>query len=93
MNLEDDEYEDSDSGDEELEQEVEELYKLVQRHLALLKGEDVKIDEKAPDLDDKDIEVDDAEQRRLEREREEREKEEMTQKWLDQQNKNFLKDQ
>jgi hypothetical protein len=44
-------------------------------------------------LDDKDIEVDDAEQRRLEREREEREKEEMTQKWLDQQNKNFLKDQ
>jgi hypothetical protein len=29
MNLEDDEYEDSDSGDEELEQEVEELYKLV----------------------------------------------------------------
>jgi len=32
MKLEDDEYEDSDSSDEELEQEVEELYKLVKRH-------------------------------------------------------------
>ena len=86
MNLEDNEYEDSDSDDKELEQDVEDLYKLVKRHHAMLKGEEVKIEEKTPVLEDKDIEIDDAEQRRLDREREEREKEEMTQKWLDQQN-------
>lgn len=83
MDLEHEDYLDSDESDEELEQEIDELYKLVQRHQALLKGEEVKIEEKAPDLDEKEIEIDDAEQRRQEREREEREKEEMTQKWLD----------
>lgn len=83
MAIEQDEYEDSDESDEELEQEIDELYKLVQRHQALLKGEEVKIEEKAPELDDKEIEIDDAEKRRQEREQEEREKEELTQKWLE----------
>ena len=94
LSIEDDDYEEEvDHDDSDLELEIDALYKLVQRNAALLKGEDVQIEEKNQDFLDSNEEMDDAGKRRLERDEEERERERLKKEWMDSQNKKFEKDQ
>lgn len=57
---EEDEYETSDEDDSDLEFEIQELYDMVKRNLGLLRGEDVKLDDrKGPELEAKEDDEDD----------------------------------
>ena len=90
LNIEDDDYEEEeDPEDSDLEIEIDALYKLVQRNAAMLKGEEIKIEDKVQDFLETNEEADDSERQRLEREEEERERARLKKEWMDEQNKKF----